>query len=199
MMWPFKKTLPRIRSSWLASNSISDKWGDSFNKSKRQMRADIEEQTAQIKVFEDKLKEVEQTKRTTDALMTRLREQANDADSSEQVRRDNLTKLQLKEGEFRQEVDRALNYMKSIRQASNTRWLIENILNRSFRDPERLSDPPVFEPKSWSEIFAELPEGGDMDADYLEEMYDYFGINTKGSQSTEDPKKSPKDEIDPLI
>jgi hypothetical protein len=38
-----------------------------------------------------------------------------------------------------------------------------------------------------------------MDADYLEEMYDYFGINTKGSQSTEDPKKSPKDEIDPLI
>ena len=199
MMWPFKKTLPRIRSSWLASNSISDKWGDSFNKSKRQMRADIEEQTAQIKVFEDKLKEVEQTKRTTDALMTRLREQANDADSSEQVRRDNLTKLQLKEGEFRQEVDRALNYMKSIRQASNTRWLIENILNRSFRDPERLSDPPVFEPKSWSEIFAELPEGDDMDADYLEEMYDYFGINTKDSQSTEDPKTSPKDEIDPLI
>ena len=163
------------------------------------MRADIEEQTALIKVFEDKLKEVEQTKRTTDALMTRLREQANDADSSEQVRRDNLTKLQLKEGEFRQEVDRALNYMKSIRQASNTRWLIENILNRSFRDPERLSDPPVFEPKSWSEIFAELPEGDDMDADYLEEMYDYFGINTKGSQSTEDPKKSPKDEIDPLM
>lgn len=199
MVWPFKKTLPRIRSSWLASNSISDKWGDAFNKSKRQLRADIDEQSAQIQVYEGKLKEVENTKRMADVSMIRLRELANESDASEQARRDSLAKLQLKEGEFRQEVDRALTYMKSIRQASNTRWLLENILNGSFRDPERLSDPPVFEPKSWSEIFAELPEGDDMDDDYLNEMYQYFGIKTSDSKTSENSSDSPTDEVDPLI
>mgnify|MGYP004162239503 FL=1 len=87
-------------------------------------------------------------------------------------------------------------FVKKIKQASNTRWLLENILSGTFRDPLRMSDPPVFEPKSWSQIFAELPESDDLDEDYLNEMYDYYGIDRKVAEQV---NNDVEDDVDPLI
>lgn len=196
MVWPFKKTLPRIRDSWLADHSISNRWSDAFNRSKRQLRTDIQEQTAQIQVFEAKLKELESSKIQIDANMLQYRELANDPDASEQIRRDNAAKLRLEEGKFTQDVNNSLTFVKKIKEASNTRWLLENILSGTFRDPLRMSDPPVFEPKSWSQIFAELPESDDLDEDYLNEMYDYYGIDRKVAEQV---INEVEDDVDPLI
>ena len=192
MVWPFKKVKPRIRDSWLAQNSISTRWSDAFNKSKRELTGDIKQQSDILLTHEARLKELEASKNQIDMEMTMLKEESNEEGISEQLKRDHLAKLKLLEGKFTQDLDNSLSTMKSIRESSNTRWLLENIKNKHFTDPERLSDPPVFEPKSWSQIFAELPETDDLDDDYLHEMYDHFGIaytkkaNEDGEQKTND-------------
>ena len=197
MVWPFKKVKPRIRDSWLAENSISTRWSDSFNKSNRELTADIKQQSDILLTHEARLKELEASKNKIDMEMTMHKEASNEEGISDQVKKDYLAKMALLEAKFKQDLDNSLTTMKSIREASNTRWLLENIKNKVFTDPERLSDPPVFEAKSWSQIFAELPETDDLEEDYLHEMFDHFGNNYTKKTSEDSEQKT--NDIDDLV
>ena len=197
MVWPFRKEKARIRASWLASNNISSSWDNSFNKSKKELRADIQQQTDELATLESRLKELEEAMNKGDLEMTMLKEASNDPDISEQVKRANLGKLKELEGFFTRDADNMLKAMQGIKVAINTRWLLENILNKHFTDPERLSNPPKFEAVSWSQIFAELPEVDDLDEDYLHEMYDYYGITY--SKKSEDETSDATSDIDNLV
>ena len=134
MVWPFRKEKARIRASWLASNNISSSWDNSFNKSKKELRADIQQQTDELATLESRLKELEEAMNKGDLEMTMLKEASNDPDISEQVKRANLGKLKELEGFFTRDADNMLKAMQGIKVAINTRWLLENILNKHFTD-----------------------------------------------------------------
>ena len=73
MVWPFRKEKARIRASWLASNNISTDWDNSFNKSKKELRADIEQQTNILSTHEARLKELEESLNKLDIEMTMIK------------------------------------------------------------------------------------------------------------------------------
>ena len=197
MVWPFRKEKARIRASWLASNNISTDWDNSFNKSKKELRADIEQQTNILSTHEARLKELEESLNKLDIEMTMIKEESSDPDISKRMKTANTAKLKELSSYFTRDSDNLVKAMQAIKVATNTRWLLENILNKHFTDPDRLSNPPKFEAVSWSQIFAELPEVDDLDEDYLHEMWDHYGISY--SKNSEDETSDAASDIDNLV
>ena len=92
------------------------------------------------------------------------------------------------EVEYRQDSRSIQAAMRDLRQVQKTRWLLGNILDGTFTDPVRLSEPPQ---RGWAGEWEDLFDGAT-----LEELRERFGYS-KGEETQEEPSAS-EDDVDPF-
>ena len=198
MVWPFRKKHERIDDAWLSRQRIPTSFDDSFNYSKKKLKQEIERISDEINTWNSKKKEFEKEKVQLQLKMENLTEQANHEGQSKSQKNDLRAQLKQADNEFREEVENYLNAQNKYKELKNTRWLLENILSKTFTEPKKLTDPPKVPTVTWIDIFDDLPEIDEIDEEELKEIDDYFGINRNNSQK-ESKTESSDDEIDPLL
>lgn len=172
---------------WLRNHRIPVSYDDAFNYSKKELTKEVSRISEEMNVWDGKKKEYEKTKAKLQLTMNKLREEAEDSDNTESKLNDLRAKLMQQDNEFREEVQGYLDAQNKFKELQNVRWLLENILSKTFTDPQRLTDPPIVPEITWRDIFDDLPEIDQIDEDYMKEIDDYFGINqSKASEESED-------------
>jgi chromosome segregation ATPase len=199
MVWPFRKKHERIDDTWLSRHRIPTDFDDSFNYSKKKLRQEIERISAEINTWNSKKKEFEKEKVQLQLKMDMLTEQSNSDGQSKSKDKDILAQLRQLDNEFREEVQNYLNAQNKHKELKNIRWLLENILSKTFSEPKKLTDPPKVPEITWNDIFDDLPQIDDIDDEELKEMNDYFGINRNDNSKSNSQTDSSDDEIDPLL
>lgn len=194
-MWPFKKKHERINKAWLNNHRIQVTYDDAFNMSKGELKKEVSRLSEEIRVWDTKKQETEKAKAQLQLTMSKLIEASEGEDLPESKKNDLRVKLLQQDNEFREEVENYLNAQNKGKELENTRWLLEKILNGTFKDPKRLTEPPIVKTTTWRDIFDNLPEIDQMDEEYLNEVDDYFGIGTKKDESNE-PSNHVTDDVD---
>ena len=198
MVWPFRKKHERIDDAWLSRHRIPTSFDDSFNYSKKKLKQEIERISSEINTWNSKKIEFEKEKIQIQLKMENLTEQGNAEGISSDKEGDIMAQSRLLSSEFQEQVKNYLDAQNKYKELKNTRWLLENILSKTFSEPRKLTDPPRVPTITWDDIFDDLPEMSKIDEDELQEMRDYFGINRNNSQK-ETKTESNDDEIDPLL
>lgn len=198
MVWPFKKNKGRIDDTWLTNHRISTQYDDAFNWSNRELVKEIDRLKEEMTVWEEQKSEQERNKAQLQMTMERITEEANQSENKAK-RNDIRAKLIQQNNEFQESVQLYLDAQNKWKQLSNTKWLLTNIQQKKFKDPVKLTEPPIVKVWTWIDIFDGLPELELIDEDEFKEMDQYFGINQKKSDSQKKKDDENNDEhIDPL-
>jgi hypothetical protein len=197
-MWPFNKKKPLIRDQYLRDQGISTSYADAFRYSKSTIRDHLSELDQQASMWDSQLNDFHVAKRTRDMKMGRLREEASDSEISEQSQNDLMAQLSEMEKQYLQDTKSTREAMASLREVNKTRWLLENILDGTFTDPERLTNPPEEGwVGDWDDLFDSIPDAGRLDPERRKELKDKFGITDH--QTSESDEEEPNDDIDPGV
>ena len=199
-MWPFKKK-ELIRDKWLTDNGINTKYADAFRYSKSQLRDHIKEQEQQRAMWNGQLEELHVQKKLKDRKMQRLTDEANAEGITEQAENDIIAQQSELEKQFLQDSKRTRDAMASLREAEKTLWLLNNILEGTFTDPVRMSEPPQEGwGGDWDELFFGIPDVGRMDPELKAEKRAKYGIKRKDhDEDSADETEAPNDSVDPFI
>lgn len=185
-MWPFKQK-GLIDRDYLVDSGISDSFVDAFRYSKKALKNQLQELEQQASVWNNELGNLHTNQKMHERKMERHLEEAKAAET-EQQEQAALVKLDQIEVEYRQDSRSIQAAMRELRQVQKTRWLLGNILDGTFTDPVRLSEPPQ---RGWAGEWEDLFDGAT-----LEELRERFGYS-KGEETQEEPSAS-EDDVDPF-
>ena len=127
--------------------------------------------------------------------MERLTDEANNPDITEQAENDLMAQLTELEKQYLQDSKQTREAMASLREVEKTQWLLRNILDGTFSDPDRLANPPEEGwAGDWEDLFDSIPDAGRLDPERKNELRDRFKINKKSRGPEEEKQSSPGDD-----
>jgi len=199
-MWPFKKKPGLIRAQYLKDAGIDTNFEDAFRYSKGELKKHLGEFEQQEKMWNDQLSDLHTQKKVRDRKMERLTDEANNPDITEQAENDLMVQLTELEKQYLQDSKQTREAMASLREVEKTQWLLRNILDGTFSNPDRLANPPAEGwAGDWEDLFDGIPDAGRLDPERKNELRDRFKINKKSRGPEEEKQSSPGDEADPEV
>ena len=178
-MWPFKKK-DLLRREYLSDAGISSKYTEIFRWSKRQLRQEMTELEKQKKMWDGTLGDLRVSHISLQSRMERLTAELNQDDIAVHTEQGLFVQMDQLDQEYRKDAKEIQNAMRSLRMVNKTIWLLGNIEDGTYSDPNVVSNPPE---RGWAGDWEDL-----FDGETLEELRERFNIKrpnaTSDSQST---------------
>ena len=131
--------------------------------------------------------------------MERLIKEAEKTDIAPHVENDLMAQLKELNRQSVQDSQSTREAMVSLRAVEKTEWLLKNILDGTFTDPKRLTDPPpTGVDTDWKTLFDDIHDAEDLDDDDRDELRKQFGIN-KGKPETSVEDSVVEEDLDPEV
>ncbi|MBJ17031.1 MAG: hypothetical protein CMB66_02100 [Euryarchaeota archaeon] len=169
-MWPFsRKTVGLIDDRWLREKGIPTEYRDAFNRSKKDMKTEIQRNTDKVSRAESELDELEARIREGHVKMATLKEakdelsKRDDAKSSQELQ-EKIAEMGVLQGiQDRLIADKA-RFTQTIDNANETVKMLQMVQNKSVSNPEQLTQSPIWgSGGQTADIIDELPSALDID------------------------------------
>ncbi len=89
--------------------------------------------------------------------------------------------------------------MASLREVEKTKWLLNSILDGTFKNPARIASPPAEGwGGDWDALFDSIPHVGVLDPEHVDDLRKEFGIN-KGKTDAQVDDPVVEEDLDPEV
>ena len=177
-MWPFKKK-NLLRREYLSDAGIGSKYTEVFRWSKRQLRQELAELEKQKSMWEGTLGDLRVNHVALQSQIERLMTELNQADIVEHTEQGLFVQIDQLEQEYRKDAKEIQDTMRSLRMVNKTIWLLGNIEDGTYSDPNVVSNPPE---RGWAGDWEDL-----FDGESLEELRQRFNITRPEATTASGP------------
>ena len=173
-MWPFKKK-DLLRREYLSDAGISSKYTDAFRLSKRQLRLELTELEKQKMMWDQTLGDLRVSHVTLQSRMERMTSQLQQEGIAKHTEQGLFVQMDQLDQEYRKDAKEVQDAMRNLRMVNKTIWLLGNIEDGTYSDPNVVSNPPE---RGWAGDWEDL-----FDGETLEELRARFDIKRPDSKA----------------